>query len=55
MSDGGKLGKLKCAKLRVLQPTARNSLARYTWMGAYNTSDTDKTGALTVKLQYELE
>jgi hypothetical protein len=52
---GGILGKLKYAKLGVFQITAQNSSEKYTWMGAYNTSSKDKTGAITVKLQYELQ
>jgi hypothetical protein len=51
----GRLGKLKFARLGVFQIVARNSDESYTWSGAYNTSSMMKTGAVTVKLQYELD
>ena len=54
-NSGGELGKLKYAKLGVFQIIAQNSSEQYTWSGAYNTSAKNKTGAVTVKLQYELQ
>lgn len=54
-NSGGKLGKLKRARLGVFQIVAQNSAESYTWSGAYNTSAKNKTGAVTVKLDYALE
>lgn len=54
-NSGGKLGKLKHARLGVFQIVAQNSSESYTWSGAYNTSAKNKTGAVTVKLEYALE
>ena len=54
-NSGGKLGKLKHARLGVFQIVAQNSSESYTWSGAYNTSSKNKTGAVTVKLDYALE
>jgi hypothetical protein len=54
-NSGGKLGKLKNARLGVFQIVAQNSSESYTWSGAYNTSSKNKTGAVTVKLEYALE
>ncbi len=54
-NSGGKLGKLKQARLGVFQIVAQNSSESYTWSGAYNTSSKNKTGAVTVKLDYALE
>jgi len=54
-NSGGKLGKLKNARLGVFQIVAQNSSESYTWSGAYNTSAKHKTGAVTVKLEYALE
>lgn len=54
-NSGGKLGKLKNARLGVFQIVAQNSSESYTWSGAYNTSAKNKTGAVTVKLDYELD
>jgi hypothetical protein len=54
-NSGGKLGKLKNARLGVFQIVAQNSSESYTWSGAYNTTSKNKTGAVTVKLEYALE
>lgn len=54
-NSAGKLGKLKNARLGVFQIVAQNSSESYTWSGAYNTSAKNKTGAVTVKLEYTLE
>lgn len=54
-NSGGNLGKLKFARLGVYQIVAQNSSEEYTWSGAYNTTAKNKTAAITVKLQYELE
>lgn len=54
-NSGGKLGKLKHARLGVFQIVAQNSSESYTWSGAYNTTAKNKTGAVTVKLEYALE
>lgn len=51
-NSGGKLGDLKSAKMGVFQITGQNSTEEYSWGGAYNTSDRNKTASITMRLDY---
>lgn len=53
--SGGKLGGLKDAQLGIFQITGRYSNEDYTWGGAFNTRDKDKTASITVSLEYEVK
>jgi hypothetical protein len=50
-----KLGDLKKASMGVFQITGQYSNEDYTYGGAFNTKDKDKTASITVRLEYELE
>lgn len=54
-NSGGKLGKLKDAKMGVLQITGQNSGEDYSWGGSFNTSDKKKTASITMRLDYEID
>jgi hypothetical protein len=51
-NSGGELGDLKSAKMGVFQITGQNSTEEYSWGGAYNTSDKQKTASITMRLDY---
>lgn len=51
-NSGGALGELKSAKMGVFQITGQNSTEEYSWGGAYNTSDKQKTASITMRLDY---
>ncbi len=53
--SGGKLGKLKSAKMGVFQITGQNSKENYSWSGTFNTSSKRKTASITMKLTYKTE
>lgn len=52
---GSSLGSLKNADLGVFQITGRYSTEEYTWSGAYNKLDKEKTASVTVRLEYKVE
>lgn len=52
---GSKLGRLKSGSLGVFQITGRYSMDEYTWGGAFNKFDKEKTASVTVHLQYEVD
>lgn len=52
-NSGGKLGKLKSAKMGIFQITGQNSNEDYSWGGTYNTTSKKKTASITMKLTYE--
>lgn len=54
-NSGGKLGKLKDAKMGVFQITGQNSGEDYSWGGSFNTSDKNKTASITMRLEYEIK
>lgn len=54
-NSGGKLGKLQTATLGVFQITGQNSNEDYSWGGAFNTEDKNKTASITLRLVYEVE
>ncbi len=54
-NSGGKLGKLKDAKMGVFQITGQNSGEDYSWGGSFNTSDKNKTASITMRLEYDIK
>lgn len=52
---GGELGELKTANMGVFQITGQNSNEDYSWGGAFNTADKNKTASITMRLVYEVE
>jgi uncharacterized protein len=53
-NSGGKLGKLKDARMGVFQITGQNSGEDFSWGGSFNTSDKNKTATITMRLDYEI-
>lgn len=53
--SGGRLGKVKSAKMGVFQITGQNSKEDYSWGGTYNTSSKAKTASITMKLVYVID
>lgn len=49
---GSKLGKLKKATMGVFQITGKNSNEDYSYGGAFNTSSKNKTGSITIKMEF---
>ncbi|GAA4319870.1 SIMPL domain-containing protein [Christiangramia aestuarii] len=54
-NSGGSLGDLKNAGMGVFQITGQNSGEDYSWSGAYNTADKNKTASITMRLEYEID
>ena len=54
-NSGGSLGELKNANMGVFQITGQNSGEDFSWSGAYNTADKNKTASITMRLEYEIE
>ncbi|MCF6214270.1 MAG: SIMPL domain-containing protein [Flavobacteriaceae bacterium] len=52
LNSGGKLGKLKSARMGIFQITGQNSKEDYSWGGTFNTSSLKKTASITMKLNY---
>ncbi len=53
--SGGKLGKLKSAKMGIFQITGQNSKENHSWGGTFNTSSKEKTASITIKLVYKIK
>lgn len=51
---GGELGELQTANMGVFQITGQNSNEDYSWGGAFNTADKNKTASITMKLVYQV-
>src|SRR4051812_35153904 len=49
---GSKLGSLKKASMGVFQITGKNSNENYSYGGAFNTSQKNKTGSITIKMEF---
>jgi len=49
---GSSLGKLKKATMGVFQITGKNSNEDYSYGGAFNTSNKNKTGSITIKMEF---
>jgi len=52
---GSSLGKLKKATMGVFQITGKNSNEDYSYGGAFNTSSKNKTGSITIKMEFAAE
>lgn len=53
-NSGEELGDLKSANMGVFQITGQNSGEDFSWSGAYNTADKNKTASITMRLEYEI-
>lgn len=49
---GSSLGQLKKATMGVFQITGKNSNENYSYGGAFNTSDKNKTGSITIRMEF---
>ncbi len=54
-NSGESLGELNSASMGVFQITGQNSGEDYSWSGAYNTQDKNKTASITMRLEYEVD
>lgn len=54
-NSGGKLGRLKDARMGVFQITGQNSGEDFSWGGSFNTSDKNKTASITMRLEYDIK
>jgi hypothetical protein len=52
---GSGLGKLKKATMGIFQITGKNSNEDYSYGGAFNTASNNKTGSITIKMEFEAE
>ena len=52
---GSKLGSLRKANMGVFQITGKNSNEDYSYGGAFNTSQKNKTGSITIKMEFATE
>ena len=52
---GSSLGKLRKASMGVFQITGKNSNEDYSYGGAFNTSSRNKTGSITIKMEFAAE
>ena len=54
-NSGNSLGKLRKANMGVFQITGKNSNEDYSYGGAFNTSSRNKTGSITIKMEFAAE
>lgn len=54
-NSGNKLGNLVSAQMGVFQITGQNSSENYSWGGAFNTLDKDKSASITIRLKFEIQ
>jgi len=54
-NSGSSLGKLKKASMGVFQITGKNSNEDYSYGGSFNTSSRNKTGSITIRMEYAAE
>lgn len=54
VESGGRLGKVMDAKMGIFQITGRLSNEDYSWSGAFNTIDKEKTASITMRLEYSI-
>jgi len=52
---GSSLGKLKNANLGVFQITGKNSDEDYSYGGTFNTSSKEKTGSITIRMEFAVD
>ncbi|MGZ3873920.1 MAG: SIMPL domain-containing protein [Mucilaginibacter sp.] len=53
-NSGSSLGKLKKASMGVFQITGKNSNENYSYGGAFNTSSRNKTGSITIRMEFQV-
>jgi len=53
-NSGEELGGLNSATMGVFQITGQNSGEDYSWSGAFNTQDKNKTATITMRLEYDI-
>jgi hypothetical protein len=54
-NSGSSLGKLKNANLGVFQITGKNSDEDYSYGGTFNTSSRNKTGSITIRMEFAVD
>ena len=54
-NSGGSLGDLNSANMGVFQITGQNSGEDYSWGGAFNVQDKNKTASITMRLDYKID
>lgn len=54
-NSGSSLGKLKKATLGVFQITGKNSDEDYSYGGTFNTSSRNKTGSITIRMEFAVD
>ena len=54
-NSGSALGKLKNANLGVFQITGKNSDEDYSYGGTFNTSSRNKTGSITIRMEFAVD
>ena len=52
---GSSLGNLKKATMGIFQITGKNSNEDYSYGGAFNTSSREKTGSITIKMEFHVD
>ena len=52
---GSSLGDLKKATMGIFQITGKNSNEDYSYGGAFNTSSREKTGSITIKMEFHVD
>jgi len=54
-NSGSSLGKLRKASMGIFQITGKNSNEDYSYGGAFNTSSRNKTGSITIRMEFAAE
>jgi uncharacterized protein len=54
-NSGSSLGKIKKASMGIFQITGKNRNEDYSYGGAFNTSDKNKTASITTKIEYAVD
>lgn len=54
-NSGASLGKIKKATMGVFQITGKNMNEDYSYGGAFNTTSKEKTGSITLRVEYQVE
>jgi len=55
LQSGGKLGKVMDAKMGIFQIAGRLFNEDYSWSGAFNTMDKEKSASITMRLEYTVK
>jgi uncharacterized protein len=54
-NSGSSLGSMRKASMGVFQITGKNSNEDYSYGGAFNTSDKNKTGSITIRMEFAID